>query len=212
MVTALLYSLIGSGALIVAVLSSYFIKIGEKVRSASLHLAAGVVFAAVARELVPKVIGEPIDLTIGFSIGVLAMLLIGKWSGKLGMLTAAGIDLWIDGVLIGVAFLAGEKTGILVAISLAFCALFLGLSISTTVKKKIAPILLAFLLPLGAICGTFFVRLLPSEYYTGTLAFGMAALLYLVTEELLKEAHEVKETPWAAGSFFIGFLFVLLLK
>jgi ZIP family zinc transporter len=38
-----------------------------------------------------------------------------------------------------------------------------------------------------------------------------AALLYLVTEELLVEAHEVAETPWAAAMFFAGFLLFLVL-
>ena len=39
------------------------------------------------------------------------------------------------------------------------------------------------------------------------------ALLYLVTEELLVEAHEGgKETPFAAAMFFAGFLLLLLLE
>lgn len=212
---ALLYSLMSSGALFFAAIFSQFVKIKGSTRSFAQHFAAGVVFAAVARELLPKVMGVPIDLAVGFSIGVIAMLLVGKLSGRFGMLTAMGIDLWIDGVLIGIAFLAGTQTGILVAISLAFCALFLGLSISSSLKKGrriLGPFLLALLLPLGVICATFFLGVLPKEYYFGSLAFGMAALLYLVTEELLKEAHEIKETPWITASFFIGFLFVLLIK
>lgn len=215
METALLYSLMGSGAMLLAALLNSFVKISEKMRSATLHLAAGVVFAAVARELVPEVIGQPVDLAIGFSIGVVAMLLVGKWAGELGMLAATGIDLWLDGVLIGVAFLAGRETGILVAISLAFCALFLGLSVASKIKKSMriwGPLLLAALLPFGTACGSFFVQLFPSNYYVGILAFGVAALLYLVAEELLLEAHEVKETPWITASFFAGFLLVLLIK
>lgn len=45
------------------------------------------------------------------------------------------------------------------------------------------------------------------------LAFGLIALLYLVTEELLVEAHEGgKETPFATAMFFAGFLLLLLLE
>ena len=43
------------------------------------------------------------------------------------------------------------------------------------------------------------------------LSFGLAALLFLVTEELLKEAHEEHETVWHTSAFFGGFLaFVIL--
>ena len=44
------------------------------------------------------------------------------------------------------------------------------------------------------------------------LAFGVAALLYLVTEELLVEAHETEDTPLATATFFAGFLALLLLE
>ena len=44
------------------------------------------------------------------------------------------------------------------------------------------------------------------------LGFGCAALLYLVTEELLVEAHEVPETPLATASFFVGFLVLLVIE
>ena len=208
---AVLFSLIGSGALFLAALFSRFVTIGKRGRSIALHFAAGVVFAAVARELLPKVMQfhQPIDLTIGFSLGVAAMLLVGVFAKRLGMLAAAGIDLWIDGILIGVAFLAGKESGILVAISLAFCAFFLGLSVSASGLGT--AILLALLLPLGAFCGTFVLRFFPQSFFIGTLAFGIAALLYLVTEELLTEAHTLPETPWITALFFAGFLFVLLI-
>ena len=40
----------------------------------------------------------------------------------------------------------------------------------------------------------------------GTLAFSAAALLHLVTEELLIEAHEVEEKPISTLVLFGGFL------
>jgi ZIP family zinc transporter len=40
----------------------------------------------------------------------------------------------------------------------------------------------------------------------GSLAFSAAALLYLVTEELLMEAHEVEEKPISTLVLFGGFL------
>jgi zinc transporter, ZIP family len=46
------------------------------------------------------------------------------------------------------------------------------------------------------------------------LAFGSAALIYLVSEELLVEAHEhhVQENPLTAGLFFAGFLLLLIFE
>ena len=43
------------------------------------------------------------------------------------------------------------------------------------------------------------------------LSFGLAALLFLVTEGLLTEAHEETEIPLLTLSFFVGFLLFLLL-
>ena len=38
------------------------------------------------------------------------------------------------------------------------------------------------------------------------------ALLYLVTEELLVEAHERPDTPFISAMFFVGFLGLLLIE
>lgn len=37
-------------------------------------------------------------------------------------------------------------------------------------------------------------------------------LLYLVTEELLVEAHEKPDTPLISATFFVGFLGLLLVE
>lgn len=42
------------------------------------------------------------------------------------------------------------------------------------------------------------------------LSFGAAALLYLVTAELLREAHEERESTSATAMFFVGFLVFLV--
>ena len=54
---------------------------------------------------------------------------------------------------------------------------------------------------------------MPSPFgFTVLLGIGTVALLYLVTEELLVEAHEVPETPWAISAFFLGFLLFLAIE
>lgn len=44
------------------------------------------------------------------------------------------------------------------------------------------------------------------------LSFGPAALLYLVTEGLLVEAHEVPERTLATVMFFAGFLILMMIS
>lgn len=51
-----------------------------------------------------------------------------------------------------------------------------------------------------------------SQCAAALLGLGTVALLYLVTEELLTEAHEVPDTPLATAAFFIGFVVFFLLE
>jgi len=46
----------------------------------------------------------------------------------------------------------------------------------------------------------------------GFLAFSLIALLYLVTEDLLVEAHETPDRPWVTAMFFAGFLILLIIE
>jgi ZIP family zinc transporter len=64
---------------------------------------------------------------------------------------------------------------------------------------------------LGALTGSVAAPLLTGAFLEGVLSFGLAALLFLVTEELLVEAHAEGEIPGATALFFAGFLFFLLL-
>lgn len=69
---------------------------------------------------------------------------------------------------------------------------------------------LALLLPTGVLLATP-VAALPEKARLGMLTFGLMALLFLVTEELLVEAQEVEERSWVTALFFAGFLGLLLL-
>ena len=70
---------------------------------------------------------------------------------------------------------------------------------------------IGLLLPLGSLLGGLAFGL-PHSIITGLFAFGLIALLYLVTEELLVEAHERREGPIVTSMFFIGFLALLTLE
>ncbi len=71
---------------------------------------------------------------------------------------------------------------------------------------------LALLVAAGETLGATLLAGLSGPTLITVLAFGAAALLYLVTEELLTEAHEVPETGWGAASSFTGFLLLLLIE
>ena len=63
---------------------------------------------------------------------------------------------------------------------------------------------------LGAALGAAFLHNLSGAALESVLAFGCAALLYLVIEELMVEAHEEKETPAQTAMFFVGFILLLV--
>jgi ZIP family zinc transporter len=193
--------------------------------SAMQHLAAGVVFAAAAAEILPQVMheGSPIATFTGGALGIVVMLslkaLEGRASGPIAMLGAVAVDILIDGLVLRLAFVAGGKAGVLLTIALTLEVLFLGLTVTTelgeTIKSK-ARIIgitmgIALLLPIGAAIATP-VATFPPVVIAGFLSFGLMALLYLVTEELLVEAHEKPDTPLISAMFFIGFLGLLLIE
>lgn len=208
-------------------------KPGRVATSISQHFAAGVVFAAVALELLPKLSESkmPITLTVGFAIGVILMLLIKTYSERrihgekgsiqvsTGLITAVAVDLFIDGLLVGIAFSAGERGGILVALALAIEVFSLGLATLSTLKKEgfkflkrsLILFFLALMIVLGTALSLVLVHYANTLFLHGLLAFGVASLLYLVTEELLERAHQVKDTPFIASSFFFGFLAIFII-
>lgn len=209
---------------------------GPRLTSAVQHFAAGVVFAAVAGEILPDMShGARLPaVVIGFVIGVAGMLSLGAWERRAeeaadseptsafptAALVAVGIDLFIDGFLIGVGFLAGEKQGLLLTFALTLEVLFLGLSVAALLGRAgsgagtivFATAGLSLLTAVGAVASALLGPILSPTALVGVLSFGCAALLYLVTEELLVDAHEATpDSSWRTAMFFVGFLLVIVL-
>jgi ZIP family zinc transporter len=205
---------------------------GAQMESNVQHFAAGVVIAAVAAELLPDVHeSAPTVVVVGFALGVAAMLGVhrlsklienrnigGKFAGAAGLLITVGIDMVIDGVLIGVTFLTSASTGIIIAVALAIEVLFLGVagvvalpSGVGTLRKLAVPAAFGLLLTTGVVVGVLALDGVTGPPIALILAFGSAALLYLVTEELLVKAQKVPETPVSTSLFFVGFLSIFLL-
>ncbi|OIR06649.1 hypothetical protein GALL_112560 [mine drainage metagenome] len=128
----------------------------------------------------------------------------------MGLLLATFIDVATDGFIIGAGFAAGGETGTILALGLSVELLFLGLALASEAVAGWRIIAIS-----GALGATVLVFSLIGSYLLagaskaligGALAFSAAALLYLVTEELLIEAHEVEEKPISTLVLFGGFL------
>ena len=225
MTTAWLYTLIPVVVTVISAAIATRLRPGPRLVSAIQHFAAGVVFAAAAGEILPDVKhgGAPLAVFVGGVIGIAVMLLVKQVEayvkGPAGLMTMIGIDVFIDGVVLGIAFAAGAKAGLLLTVALTLEVMFLGLALVTELseaswrppKIMATTTLLMLLLPAGALLAIP-VAAMSSQVVTGFLSFGLIALLYLVTEELLVEAHESPDTPWITSMFFTGFLLLLLLE
>ncbi len=194
------------------------------------HLAAGVVMAAVAVEVLPDLRERgPLWLVvIGFSCGVTLLVVLERFEGEepeaggvvpVSFLIVLGVDLFIDGLLVGAGAVVSTSTAVLVTIALTLEVLFLGVATSlqlTTagVARTRAALItssLTVLIGIGALLGALVLPHAGSGTLTVVLALAAAALLWLVVEELLVEAHETPHRPWMAVMFFVGFLTIYCL-
>ena len=117
-------------------------------------------------------------------------------------------------------FAAGARVGTLLVVALTLELLFLGVSVAASLGQSgssrgrtIGTVTgLSLLVIVGALIGGLLLQGISGLALEIVLSFGAAALLFLVTEELLIEAHEVRETPLITASFFAGFVALYLLE
>ena len=126
-------------------------------------------------------------MLVGGALGVAAMLLVRilekRVKGPAGLMSVTGIDILVDGLVLGIAFAAGGKAGILLTVALTIEVLFLGLTVANELgeggasKWRVVGLTaaLVLLLPLGALLGGP-VGSLPPVVQGGFLAFGLIAL------------------------------------
>ena len=200
----------------------------HQTRSLIQHFAAGVVLAALAVELLPEISREHAPAAVlisSFALGSLFMYGLKLWTMRLearaavsnvmgglntGLLLATFVDVATDGFIIGAGFAAGGETGTILALGLSVELLFLGLALTSEATKGWRIVALSGALGVtvltAAVMGNTLLTGASHAVIGGTLAFSAAALLYLVTEELLVEAHEVEEKPISTLVLFGGFL------
>lgn len=135
------------------------------------------------------------------------------------LIAAVAIDFLLDGLLLGVGFAAGARIGILLALAEAAEQLSVGLALAGELRAaRVSPRRILFVVTaLGslvfvtAVAGATVLSRLQGGAMELVLSFGAAALLYLVTAELLREAHEERESTSATAMFFVGFLVFLVI-
>lgn len=139
---------------------------------------------------------------------------------------AVCVDAFVDGFLIGISDEPGSSAGIVMSAALTIEMGFLGLTFAAAMAKQPRGIACAAvavppaILVLGGIGGALAVDAMSAypALHVGLISFGISALLYLVTEELLLEAHHTldeagaEHTWWVDLMFFVGFLGAFLLE
>lgn len=181
------------------------------------------------------------DVVLGFVLGIGTMLVVDRVLDRirgndddetsdasvstsrptvgLSLLVAIGIDFLLDGLLLGVGFAAGARIGILLALAEAAEQLSVGLALASEMRNAgigrariVATVsALGSLVFASAVLGGTVLSRLSGGAMEVVLSFGVAALLYLVTEELLREAHKERETTTGTVVFFVGFLSFLVI-
>ena len=195
------------------------------------HFTAGVVLVAVCAELLPPMMSShaPINVAIGFLLGVALLLLVKLFTRRsdggadtslnTSFWIASLIDLLVDGMLLAIGFNVDLRTGLFITIALSGEIFFLGLAFSTSLRAKrqstvmIVASTFSFgaALLLGNLIGALAIALIADQYDVIFMSFGAAALLYLVTEELLNEAHHGEQNLWMCSMFFLGFILFLVI-
>ena len=110
----------------------------------------------------------------------------------------------MDGLLIGIATAAGQSAGPMMAASLCVEMSFLGLTLAMALKgqSRISSIGASLVGPVGIVIGAAVGGFLSEAFsknpasMTFLLSFGTSALLFMVAEELLLEAHEEGDHVW----------------
>jgi ZIP family zinc transporter len=182
-------------------------------------VAAGTVFAGLVVDVLPRLLTphvRAVPLMLGMALSLFAMMVIRTRAAGAGGTTLGitiGADVVVDGILIGLSVADGAPTGYVFVAALVPEMTLLGTEVSQELAREAssrvgriaAPALLGLAVIAGAVVGAW-MHSGPDWLTTFVQAFGAITLAYLVTEELLREAHREGDTPTRAVLFFVGFI------
>jgi ZIP family zinc transporter len=199
----------------------------QKVVSAALQFAAGIIAALVAFSLMPPAVryGPYVGVVIAFFLGGLLFVTLEYVSARLlaarpatesgpkslGLYIGILVDLVIDGVVIGIGSTMTLTTGLLLALGLAISTAPLAFVTTATAKRqgvskehrRLLAIMFFLAVFLGALLGFLGLRSQSLETRLILVALASGFLITTVTQSLIPEANREGE-PGFAGILFIG--------
>ena len=193
------------------------------------NLAAGLVLAAVSTEITPQIADvetwkNRLAILAGIAIGLGMMIILrtiySKHDGvSTETITSIAIDFYIDSLLIGIALASiSGSASIITALALGTEMFILSMGTISTMHDANASIgsisLVTTIFVLSSISGLssgiFLARWLKNTpIFYALLAFGVAALIWLITEDLLHKSKYL-DTRLGATALFVGFSIVLI--
>lgn len=142
-----------------------------------------------------------------------------KEGWPIGLIAGNAVDQIVGGIVLGVGITAGQNLGALLSLSMTVEDLSFGLAIATVLgtvgatRGQMIGTTTAFgvLFVAVSVGGAAVLDVFPHQIISLLLAFGAAALLFVVVEQLIVEAHEVPKAPPLAAALFAGFLLIMVL-
>ncbi len=199
----------------------------QRVVSASLQFAAGIITALVAVSLMPPAVrdGPQLWVVLAFFVGGAAFVVFEFYSAQrlaagpeagqnvhsLGLYVGILIDLVIDGVVIGIGSTLTLQAGLLLALGMALSTAPLALITIATAKRQgvsperrriLAGLLVACILG-GAVLGYGLLRNQPEPVKLVLIALASGFLLTTITQSMIPEANRDGE-PSLAGVLYIA--------
>lgn len=216
--------------------ASEFLQPSAKTLNRVLHLAAGVIVAIVAVEVMPEAIGAASSwvLAIAFVLGgglyIAVESAVRRWqqrredsagAGAWMVYVAVAADLIGDGLLIGAGTAVSAELGLLLAIGQVIADVPEGFAVianfrdkGVTRGRRIA-LSVSFAIPVvgAAVLAFFALRDQGDAAQMTALVFVSGLYLLAAVEDMLEEAHEsAEDTHWSALSFLAGFALFLLVS
>jgi zinc transporter, ZIP family len=197
-------------------------EVPQRVVSAALQFASGIITALVAFSLMPPAVlnGPLLPVLLAFFVGGAAFVLIEYAAarreapggqGFSGLYLGVLVDLVVDGMVIGVGSTLTLQTGLLLALGMASSTAPLAFVTIATARRQGMPaerrrllgILFFVCILAGAVVGYVLLGSLPLPYRMALFALASGFLFTTVTQGMIPEANREGE-PSFAGIFFVG--------
>lgn len=199
----------------------------HRVVSAALQFAAGVLSAIVALKLLPPAVqfGDYVGVVLAFFVGGVIFIAFEYYSAQrqaaappsegeavsLGFYFGILVDMFIDGMVIGIASTLTLGAGLVLALGIAISTAPLAFVTTATAKRQGMPVVqrrrLSYLyiacLMGGAIAAFVLLRDQPANVRALLIALAAGFLFATITQSMIPEANRGGE-PSFAGALYVG--------